>query len=238
MKPTTSRLALVATLCAMSMAVMGCTDAFTVHSIVEKPNEPGAPHSMHGLWVHQHQSDPESYAVLQIARVANPSRPCEVAEVRVWEEPAALDDAPLLEGRACLTEVAGHTVVEISTLTQPVLHLQYLVRLESTEVSVCRLQTVWGLSRELTQSDTSQAGLDGLDYTLREAEKYEQIFLISDEEKLRSYLVANLPRVVKDCNEGDGYWEVFERVTPVLAPAADKAHDESGEKVPAAPPQP
>jgi hypothetical protein len=54
----------------------------------------------------------------------------------------------MLEGRACLTEVAGHTVVEISTLTKPVLHLQYLVRLESTEVSVCTLQTLWGLSRE------------------------------------------------------------------------------------------
>jgi hypothetical protein len=44
MSPRTSPLALVAALCAMSMASTGCTDAFTVHSIIEKPNEPGAPH--------------------------------------------------------------------------------------------------------------------------------------------------------------------------------------------------
>jgi hypothetical protein len=235
MNPRTSRLPSVASLCAMSIAVMGCTDAFTVHSIIEKPDEPGPPHNMYGLWVHQFDS--EGYAVLKIAPVPRRDRLCEVAEVRVWEEPASLADAPMLEGRACLTEVAGHTVVEISTLTQPVLHLQYLVRLESTEVSVCRLQTVWSLSRELTQNDASQTGLEGLDYTLREAEKYEQIFLISDEEKLRSYLVANLPRVVKNCNDGDGYW-VFERVTPVLAATADEADDEPGDESPAAPHQP
>jgi hypothetical protein len=68
MNPTTSRLALVASLCAMSIAVMGCTDAFTVHSIIEKPDEPGPPHNMYGLWVHQFDS--ESYAVLKIAPVA------------------------------------------------------------------------------------------------------------------------------------------------------------------------
>jgi hypothetical protein len=236
MNPRTSPLALLAALCAMSMASMGCTDAFTVHSIIEKPNEPGAPHGMHGLWVHQY--DPDSYAVLQIARVANPERLCEVAELRVWEEPAALDDAPLLEGRACLAEVAGHTVVEIGTLTKPVLYLQYLVRLESAEFSVCTLQTVWGLSRDIARDDASQAELVGLDYTLREAEKYEQIFLISDQVKLRAYLEANLSRVVEKCDETDGHWEVFKRVTPELSPTADEPDKESGDESPAAPPLP
>lgn len=51
MNPGTSRLPFVATLFAMSMAVMGSTDAFTVHSIIEKPDEPGARHGMYGLWV-------------------------------------------------------------------------------------------------------------------------------------------------------------------------------------------
>jgi hypothetical protein len=35
MNPETKRLPMVATFVAISMIVMGCTDAFTVHSIVE-----------------------------------------------------------------------------------------------------------------------------------------------------------------------------------------------------------
>jgi hypothetical protein len=158
-----------------------------------------------------------------------------VAEVRAWEEPAALSDAPLLEGRACLTEVAGHTVVEISTLTTPILHLQYLVRLGSAELSACQLLTVWGLAWDLFESEASEARLDGLEYTRREAEKYEQILLISDGEKLRAYLDANLPRIVEACDEGDGKWEAFKRVTPVLVP---RPGEEPGDGSPASPPLP
>jgi len=228
MNPGTSRLPLVATLVAISMATAGCTDAFTVHSIVENPDEPGPPHDLYGLWVNAEDADPDGYLVLRIAPVSNPDRPCEVAEVRVWEEPAALSDAPLLEGRACLTEVAGNTVVEISTLTKPLLHLQYLVRLDSAELSACQLLTVWGLASELT----------GLDYTRREAEKYEQIFLISDGEKLRAYLDANLPRIVEDCDEGNGNWEAFKRVTPVVIPTPGEDREEPEDGSPASPPLP
>jgi len=195
------------------------------------------PHGMHGLWVSE-AFEGDSYWVLKIAPVANPDRACAVAEVRVWTEPAALGDAPLLEGRACLTEVGGNAVVEISTQTNPVLHLQYLVRLEAAEISVCEWRTVWGLAWDLTQNDASEAGLDGLEYTRREVDEYEQIFLISDGEKLRAYLDANLQRLIDYCDEGDGDWQVLRRVTPALQPAPDATEQASGGEPPEALPEP
>jgi hypothetical protein len=128
-------------------------------------------------------------------------------------------------------------VVEIGTLTKPVLYLQYLVRLESAGFSVCTLQTVWGLSRDIARDDASQAELVGLDYTLREAEKYEQIFLISDQVKLRAYLEANLSRAVEKCDETDGHWEVCKRVTPELSPTPDEPNEDPGNESSSAPPQ-
>jgi len=236
MNPGTSRLPLVATLVAISMATAGCTDAFTVHSIVENPDEPGPPHDLYGLWVRHAIED--SYLVLRIAPVSAPDRACEVAEVRMWEEPTSLKEAPLLEGRVCLTEVAGHTLVEISTLTGPVLYLQYLVRLAAAEISLCRSPTVWVLAKELAQGEASEAELSGLEYTQREAEEYEQIFLISDGEKLRAYLDANLPRIVEVCDEGNGKWEAFKRVAPVLKPDADATEHQSGGEPSEALPEP
>lgn len=236
MNPGTSRLPFVATLFAMSMALMGCTDAFTVHSIIEKPNEPGARHGMYGLWV-KHTIE-ESYLVLQIASVANPERPCEVAEVRIWEEPDALEDAPLLEGRACLTEVAGHTVVEISTLKNPVLYLQYLVRLEPTRIAVCEDRTLWGLlamaaGEESPEEERLKIALAGLEYTLRDWEEEEQLFLISDGAKLRGHLEKNLSRVVDRCNaDGDG-WKVFNRVNPMPETDSGVAPAEPADESPA-----
>ena len=164
---------MAAGLVAISVAVMACTDAFTVNSIVENPDEPGPPHNLYGLGVNSKDADPEGYLVLRIGPVANPDRPCEMAEVRVWEEPATRGDAQLPAGRACLTEVAGNTVVGISTLTQPLLHLRYLVRLDRAELYTCQLLTVWGLAWDLSGNEASEAQLDGLEYTRREAEKYE-----------------------------------------------------------------
>jgi hypothetical protein len=225
----------------MSIALMGCVDAFTVHSIVEKPDEPGARHDMYGLWV-RHTSE-GSYLVLRIAPVSTPDRACEVAEVRLWAEPAALDDGPPLEGRACLTELAGKTVVEISTLTDPVLYHQYLVSLEPTQISVCGEQPIWGLLAPLagegfSEGERLQIALDGLEYTLREWGNFERLFLISDGANLRAHLDKSLPRVVEHCDSEDGGWMVFNRVNPMPEPDPGAAPDEPADESPSPSEQP
>lgn len=103
MNPRTSRLPLVATLFAMNIALIGCTDAFTVQSIIEKPDEPGARHDMHGLWVRPMS---EGYAVLRIAPVSKPERACEVGDE---EQLFLIADGPELRGHLAmnLSRVVG-----------------------------------------------------------------------------------------------------------------------------------
>jgi hypothetical protein len=207
-------LRLAAALPALAMAA--CGGGYTVHPVVDESNALTAVEGLEGIWI---AGDGDDYWAMQIAAVPVASRTCQEAAMRVWEESSSLDEPPMLEGRFCLTEIAGRTVAELGTASEPLLYQHFLVRIERSRIAVCGGVSVWATFKDSADGDTPVYSMEGLEYTVRRRGETEDVFIISDPDDLRAYLARNLPRLADQCdanNQDDSgpAWVVFERVTP------------------------
>jgi hypothetical protein len=199
-----------------SLAAAACDGGYTVHPIIDESATPMDAKSLEGLWIAGEGND---YWALRIAAVPVASRTCPEAAMQVWEESSSLDDPPMLQGRFCLTEIAGQAVAELETAAEPPLYQHFLVRVERSRIAVCGGVSVWATFKGSQGDDTPKFSLEGLDYTVRRRGEAENVFIISGPEELRAALARNLPRLAALCDEerqdeGGPTWVVFQRVSP------------------------
>ena len=210
---------LVPALAALGLAA--CDSGYTVHPVIGDTTPTVDAAEIEGLWI---LKDSEDYWVLQVSKPGLGRRECQEAGIRVWKGSDPVEQPPSMEGSVCLARVAGQTVAELMTPSEPALYQHFLVRPERDQFAVCGGVSVWAIFKGSPETDPRLFSLEGLDYTIRRNGEAEDIFVTSGPEDLRAYLLRNLPRLAEVCDtskEDDPTpsWLVFERVSP--APDTD-----------------
>lgn len=205
-----------------SLMITACDGGYTVHPIITQRSDSLAVANLDGIWI---MNDADDYWAMRISGAVVASRPCPEADIRVWKGSTSIDSAPALEGRACLTEIGGHTLAELMTTSGPRLFQHFLVRLDDSRIEVCTAASVsvWAIFWAGQGEQPSVFSLEDVEYTVSHRGETDDIFVISDASRLEASLTRNLPSLAKLCDseweDDEGpRWMVFERVTP---PPAD-----------------
>lgn len=206
-----------------SLALAACDSGFAIHSILKEPATTIDGSSLQGLWL---TGEPDDYWVLRVAPAQEMDRDCDAVDLRVWKSTDALDEPPMLEGRACLAELAGYPIAEVTTASGTALYQHYLLRLDGARIATCGGTSVWALIHKLAEDGVPGFTMDGLDFTVRHHSEFDEVFVTSPPETLRAYLAQHLRQLAETCDiarddDSRPDWLVFERITP--APAAAPA---------------
>ena len=210
---------LLSALAALGLAA--CDSGYTIHQVIGDTTPTVDSAEIEGLWIMKDSAD---YWVLQVSKPALGRRECQEVGIRVWKGSDPVEQPPPMEGSVCLARVAGQTLAELMTPSEPALYQHFLVRPEHDRFAVCGGVSVWAIFNESPDREPRLFSLEGLDYTIRRHGEANDIFVTSEADTLRAYLLRNLSRLAEVCDaskEDDPTpgWLVFERVSP--APNAD-----------------
>lgn len=220
MRPPCKVVGLPAVLAIVTVALAGCADALTVHSIVlDDDPVPDVPVIV-GSWK---RGLPDGQATITFDGAADDVGQCRDGKGRYQSGEDQFEGA-----QVCFVEIDGYLLAEIASETQyPGFARQFLVRFdEDDRFEVCGEVPIWLLLRELAQSHPVGYSLDSLPHTVREEGYFGLIVLIAQPKEMREFLASALPELAAACDSRAGpefSWVPYDKVPPDEQQAEEQA---------------
>ena len=213
---------LSATVVAIAIGLTGCTDAITVHSLVQDSQEAPDVPAVDGRW--RLAFDEDDASILVVEHQPGDKGQCRAGTVTYIEG----GDSTEYGDKVCFIDLNGQLLAEFHTTKPADFYRQYLVRIQSDRIEVCVGLPVWVSLKELQKKRPTGYSFDSLQYTMREQEKGDLMVIISKPAEMRAFLETALPELGSACdlNDNDFKWAPFERLPEEEKPTVEGAASE------------
>jgi hypothetical protein len=195
-------------LLAAALALTGCSDAITVHSLARGIRADLDVPALDGRW--QLANGESGAPLLVIDHRPGDTALCRAGLVQYIES----GTTTAVGDEVCFVEVNGQLIAELRT-TEPLagFYRQFLVRITRERIELCG-PSVWVMLSELEDDRPTGYTFDTLQYTVREQESGDLMVVISEPPAMLEFLEIALPELGAACDRGGELfeWTPFEQV--------------------------